>query len=192
MCSWNIAPTRIQLTHVSPRVPVQEVKLTAVCRRLIVHLSSCAHRVCVEPAPSHHRSPAHAIHGYRCQCVCACLLRFSVAYGGIRAGHFGSRTDCLPDHHTFAPYSNMSRYAREYGQASSWYNRDWALPAMQHTKNSHSGWRTVMTGPVSGRTASQAARPRTMKEQPRLPLRQRLRSSRTATKITVVPSRTMP
>ena len=71
VCSWNIAPTRVQLTHVSPRVPVQEVKLMAVCRRLIVHLSSCTHGVCVAPAPSHHRSPAHAIHGYCCQCVCA-------------------------------------------------------------------------------------------------------------------------
>ena len=34
----------------------------------------------------------------------------------------------------------MSRYTRDYGRASSWYNRDWAPPAKQHTKNSYSGW----------------------------------------------------
>ena len=38
------------------------------------------------------------------------------------------------------PHSDMSRYTREYGQASSWYNRGWAPPAKQHTKNSYSGW----------------------------------------------------
>ena len=34
----------------------------------------------------------------------------------------------------------MSRNTREYGQASSWYDRGWAPPAKQHTKNSCSGW----------------------------------------------------
>ena len=34
----------------------------------------------------------------------------------------------------------MSRQTREHGQASSWYNRSWAPPAKQHTKNSYSGW----------------------------------------------------
>ena len=45
--------------------------------------------------------------------------------------HFGSRTYCLSDLHTFAPYSDMSRYTREYGHASSWFYRDWAPPAKQ-------------------------------------------------------------
>ena len=48
------------------------------------------------------------------------------------------QTVCCPIH--ICSVFKMSRYAREYGQASSWYNRGWAPPAKQHTKNSHSGW----------------------------------------------------
>ena len=40
------------------------------------------------------------------------------------AGHFGSRKDCLPDQQTSAPCADMSRCTRDYGRASSWYNRD--------------------------------------------------------------------
>ena len=68
------------------------------------------------------------------------LLGVSVAFDGIPTSHFGSRTDCLLDQHAFALYSDTSSYMREYGQASSWYNKDWAPPAKQHTKNSYSGW----------------------------------------------------
>ena len=56
------------------------------------------------------------------------------------AGHFGSRTDCQLDQYTFAPYSDMSRYTRDDGQASSWYNRSWAPSTKQLTKNNYSGW----------------------------------------------------
>ena len=65
--------------------------------------------------------------------MCACLLGFSVGYDCIRADQLFAAQD------TFAPYS-MSRCTRDYGRASSWYKRDWAPHAKQHTKNSYSGW----------------------------------------------------
>ena len=34
----------------------------------------------------------------------------------------------------------MSRYTREYGRTSSWYNKEWAPPSKHYTKNSYSGW----------------------------------------------------
>ena len=111
-----------------------------VSRRLIVHLSSCTHGFCVAPAPVQNCNEARAILGHCDHSMRANLLGVSVAYEGIRTGLFGSRTDCLPDQHTPAPYSDMSRYTQENDQASSWYNRGWAPPAKQHTKNSYSGW----------------------------------------------------
>ena len=36
--------------------------------------------------------------------------------------------------------NTLSRYTREKGPASSWYNRGWAPPTKQHTKDSYSGW----------------------------------------------------
>ena len=105
-----------------------------VSRQLTVHLSSSDTRFCVAHAPLHFAFGQCAIHGYCDNRVCACLLGFSVAYDCIRTGHLGSRTRLFAAKFSFVPYSNMSRYTWEYGQASSWYNRDWAPPAKQHTK----------------------------------------------------------
>ena len=82
----------------------------------------------------------HVQMGY-CDHSCVCMpFGVSVACDGIRTGHFGSRTDCVPGQHIFDPYSDMSRYARDYGRASLWYNRDWAPPSKHLTKYSYSGW----------------------------------------------------
>ena len=99
-----------------------------VSRRLSVHLSSCTHGFCVAPAPVQHSFASRALLGYCDHGVRAHLVGVSVANDGILTGHFGSRTDCLPDQHTSAPYSDMSRYTRECGQASFWYNRVGFLP----------------------------------------------------------------
>ena len=80
-----------------------------VSRRLSVHLSSCTYGFCFTPAPVQQCNAARAIIGYCDHGMRANLLGVSVAYDGIRTGHFGSRTDCLPDQHNFAPYSDMSR-----------------------------------------------------------------------------------
>ena len=77
---------------------------------------------------------------YRDHGTRAHFLGVSAACDEVWAGHFGSRKDCLPDQQTSAPCADMSRYTRDYGRASSWFNRDWAPPAKQHTKNSNSGW----------------------------------------------------
>ena len=82
-------------------------------KRLIVHLSSGTHGFCVANAPVQHRNAARAILGYCDHGMRACPW-VSVAYDGIRTGHFGSRTDCLLDQQTFAPYSDMSPYTREW------------------------------------------------------------------------------
>ena len=34
----------------------------------------------------------------------------------------------------------MSRYTREYGRTSSWYNKEWAPPTKQNARNNYSGW----------------------------------------------------
>ena len=67
--------------------------------------------------------------------VRASLLGFFVACDCIRAGHSGSRTDCLlPDTHLLRVQTCLVTHGS--GQASSWYNS----PAKQHTKNCYSGW----------------------------------------------------
>ena len=149
-----------------------EVDGRASRRLQLSHLSS-THKFCVAPAPLHHRSPARAIHGYCDQCVCAHVSWDSLLHMIVLAQAISvhGQTVCCAQY-TFAPYSNMSRYTREYGQASSWYNRGWAPPAKQHTKNSHSGWSKRATRGYHSdnddrsrqwKTASQAARPRTMR-----------------------------
>ena len=107
-----------------------------VSRRLTGHQSSSDTLFCVVLAPFAHTCIKQiAMHGHHGNRVCACFLGFSVAYDCIRAGLFGSPTE-----YTLAPYSNMLRYTLDYGRASSRYNRDWAPPAKQHTKNRYSGW----------------------------------------------------
>ena len=104
-------PTIICLTHVCPRVPVHGVKWSAQSAvGWNVHLSSCTHWFYVALAPVQHCNAARAIIGYCDHGMRANLSGVSVAYDGIRKGHFGTWTDCLPDQHTFAPYSDMSRF----------------------------------------------------------------------------------
>ena len=90
-------------------------------------------------------------HGYCDNRVCACLLGFSVAYDCIRAGHFGSWTDCL--------LPNMSRCSWEYCPASPVTPGTGFLPRSNTqrtvTPDGVSGplaatILTMMTGPVSG------------------------------------------
>ena len=63
-----------------------------VSRRLSVHLSSCTHGFCVAPALAQHWL-RHAQLGHCDHSARAYLLGVSVAYVGIRTGHYGSRTD---------------------------------------------------------------------------------------------------
>ena len=96
----------------------------------------CAHEFCVALAPVQHCNAARTLHGYCDHGTRARFLEFSAAYDEMCAGHFGSWLDQC----TFAPCSDVSRYTRDYGQASSWYNRRWAPSTKQQTKNSYSGW----------------------------------------------------
>ena len=107
------APTRIQLTHVCPRVPVHDVKLTA--ESAASYWSTC-------PRPTHRSASDLHLHtftvrhvnkkGYCDNRVCACFLGFSVAYDCIRAGHVGSQTDCLLPSTHLLQIQNVSLHAR--------------------------------------------------------------------------------
>ena len=90
----------------------------------------------------------------------------------------------------------MSRYTREYGQASSWYNRDWAPPGKPHTKNSFSGWSKRATrGYLSDyddrsrqwEDSKPSGSTKDIEGATEVATEQRLRSSRAVTGITDVP-----
>ena len=92
-----------------------------------------------------------------------------------------------------------ARYTPEYGQASSWYNRGWALSNTR--RNIYSGWSKRATRGYQSdyddrsrqwEDSIQTARQRTLRGSPRSRLWQRLRLSRTATGITDVSLRTTP
>ena len=107
-----------------------------VSRQLMVHLSSSDTPFSVAPSPSHLCSPA-------CEkkdtvtIVCAHVSWDSLLHMIVFAQAISVReqTVCYPVH--ICSVFKMSRYTREYGQASSWNNRDWAPPAKQHAKNSY-------------------------------------------------------
>ena len=163
---------------------------------------------CVFTCPRAHTGSASHLHLYNILMrhaqllaivitVCANLMGVFVAHDGIaQTISVRGRNLCLTKH-TFAPYSDMSRYMREYGHASSWKSRCWAPPAKQHTKNSCSGWSKRATrghhSDYEDRSRQQEDnKPRTMRGSPRLWVRHRLRLSKTATRIMDVPPRTTP
>ena len=109
----------------------------------------------------------------------------------VQAISVRAQTVCCPKN--FALYFNVS-LQREYGQASWFFPRSNTLRTVILGGASRPLMATIlsmMTGPVSGRTASPATRRGTTWGQSRLRLEQRLTSSRAATGITDVPLRTM-
>ena len=86
----------------------------------------------------------------------------------------GQTVCCLTYHLQSRP---MSRYTREYGRTSSWYNKELAPHSKHHTQNSYSGWNkwalaatllNIRQGSTCGRRASRVTRPRPAKLQLKL------------------------
>ena len=142
----------------------------SVSRRLVVHLSSCTHGFCVAPAPVQQCSPARAVHGYCDHRVCARLLGFSVACDGIRAGHLvRGQTVCCPIYICSAfrhvplhagVWSNVLLVQQGVGSSHEATHEEQLLWVEQA---GHPWLHSDYDDPVSGRTASQLARPRTMR-----------------------------
>ena len=165
-------PTCKQLTHVCPRVPVRDVKLTA--ESAAGSLSTCprAHK----GSASHLHLHIIAVRHVQCMdivtCVCACLLGFSVAYDGIRAGHFWFADRLFASRYTCALFKHVSLHAGVMVKRPPGTTGVGLLPRSNTRRTVTLGGANgplvatmliTMTVPVSRRTASQVARPRTMR-----------------------------
>ena len=161
-------------------------------------MSSCTHGFCVAPAPVQHCHAARAKIGYCHHGTRANLLGVSVVCG-IRTGHFGSRTECLPDLHTSA---EIFRHATRESVAQRRLGiTGVGLFLLSNTRRTATlagvSGPPVVTSPimtiglVTGRTTRPVVRRKKMRESPRLWLCLISRLWRTATRIMDEPLRTV-